>query len=209
MGKVFFSEIDKHANTLLNYHYPDVCNLGDIREVRYGGTVDIIVGGTPCQSVEQFGIKERDWLKNAVNWSGSFFEKETRFPIGFFPGPKMSRTVVRTDSNDFGRIIQRWGNFGMGKHTECFTLTYFGSASRRRRLLGLECNRGANFATDKILFDGSFKTRNPAAKSPKYPLLDASTYGRKWQSNRSGYEMLTHLLTKRNCEQQISGTYDD
>ena len=194
---VFFSEIDKHANTLLNYHYPDVCNLGDIREVRYGGTVDIIAGGTPCQSWSNSGKgKGLADPRGQLVWEFFRIIEETR-PDWFLweNVPK----VLRTDSNDFGRIIQRVGELRYGWAYRVLDAKYFGSASRRRRLFLIGCNRGANFA-GSVLFDGSFKTRNPAAKSPKYPLLDASTYGRKWQSNqwvRNAYALIDQKGIRR------------
>lgn len=53
---VAFSEIEAFPNAVLDHHYPDVPNLGDIMKVdweefkeRYG-EIDVIVGGSPCQS---------------------------------------------------------------------------------------------------------------------------------------------------------------
>lgn len=45
---IAFSEIDTYANSILKRHWPDVPNLGDIRNVR-GIKCDLITGGFPCQ----------------------------------------------------------------------------------------------------------------------------------------------------------------
>lgn len=49
---VAFSEIDAFPCAVLAHHYPHVTNLGDIRKIdgeKLHGTVDLIVGGSPCQ----------------------------------------------------------------------------------------------------------------------------------------------------------------
>lgn len=45
---IAFSEIEPYANSILKRHWPDVPNLGDIRNVR-GIKCDLITGGFPCQ----------------------------------------------------------------------------------------------------------------------------------------------------------------
>ena len=58
---VAFSEIDPFANAVLAERYPRVPNLGDITEVdwsQYAGQVDVVVGGSPCQSFSVAGRRE-------------------------------------------------------------------------------------------------------------------------------------------------------
>lgn len=48
---VGFSEIEDFPNKVLAYHYPNVKNYGDIRNIRgedFNGRTDMLVGGTPC-----------------------------------------------------------------------------------------------------------------------------------------------------------------
>jgi len=51
---VAFSEIEKFPSQVLAHHYPDVPNLGDMtkyKEWNFGTSgLDLLVGGTPCQS---------------------------------------------------------------------------------------------------------------------------------------------------------------
>lgn len=46
-----FSEVDKYCNAILNYHWPEVKNYGDITQIskRELPDFDLLVGGTPCQ----------------------------------------------------------------------------------------------------------------------------------------------------------------
>lgn len=55
---VFFAEIEPFPSAVLKERFPDVPNLGDMTEIKgekYHGTVDLLVGGTPCQSFSVAG----------------------------------------------------------------------------------------------------------------------------------------------------------
>ena len=50
---VGFSEIEPFPRAVLEHHYPDVPLFGDFTEIeneQIAEPVDILVGGTPCQS---------------------------------------------------------------------------------------------------------------------------------------------------------------
>lgn len=72
---VCFCEIDAFPSAVLAHHYPDVPNLGDVTKVdwkevlRDHGPVDVVVGGSPCQSFSVAG--KREGLAGA---SGLMFE---------------------------------------------------------------------------------------------------------------------------------------
>jgi DNA (cytosine-5)-methyltransferase 1 len=58
---VAFSEIEPHASAVLRYHHPDVPNHGDITAFDwsvYHGQVDLVVGGSPCQSFSVAGLRK-------------------------------------------------------------------------------------------------------------------------------------------------------
>ena len=55
-----FSEIDKFPSAVLQHHYPNVPNLGDMtkyKEWNINESVDLIIGGTPCQSFSVAGLR--------------------------------------------------------------------------------------------------------------------------------------------------------
>lgn len=57
---VGFSEIEAFPNAVLAHHYPDVPNLGDMTKYEEWpdvGPIDVLVGGTPCQSFSVAGLR--------------------------------------------------------------------------------------------------------------------------------------------------------
>lgn len=56
----FFSEIEKFPCAVLNHHYPTVPNLGDMTKFKEwpDATIDVLVGGTPCQSFSVAGLRK-------------------------------------------------------------------------------------------------------------------------------------------------------
>gem|GEM_PF-3112435 len=58
-----FSEIEKKQCELLATKYPEIPNLGDIRNIDfkpYKGNVDFVCGGSPCQSFSIINLISRD-----------------------------------------------------------------------------------------------------------------------------------------------------
>jgi DNA (cytosine-5)-methyltransferase 1 len=59
---VAFSEIEPFPSAVLKHHYPSVPNLGDMTKHESWpldvGSVDLLVGGTPCQSFSVAGLRK-------------------------------------------------------------------------------------------------------------------------------------------------------
>ena len=58
---VAFSEIEPFPSAVLAHHYPNVPNLGDMtkyKEWKLNEPIDLLVGGTPCQSFSVAGLRK-------------------------------------------------------------------------------------------------------------------------------------------------------
>ena len=58
---VGFAEIEPFPSAVLAHHYPNVTNFGDMtnfKEWNLGTNVDLLVGGTPCQSFSVAGLRK-------------------------------------------------------------------------------------------------------------------------------------------------------
>ncbi len=58
---VAYSEIERFPSEVLAHHYPHTPNLGDMtlfKEWSIESNVDLLVGGTPCQSFSVAGLRK-------------------------------------------------------------------------------------------------------------------------------------------------------
>ena len=64
----FVSDIDKHANTLLTHHHPNVPNLGDLTNVDWRDVeqVDLLCAGYPCQPFSLAGNRKGEDDERAI-----------------------------------------------------------------------------------------------------------------------------------------------
>jgi DNA (cytosine-5)-methyltransferase 1 len=56
---VLFAEIEKFPSLVLAHHYPEVPNVGDFTKIEKDEheSVDVLVGGTPCQDFSVAGLR--------------------------------------------------------------------------------------------------------------------------------------------------------
>ena len=57
VNKYFASEIDKHAIAVTMHNYPNTKQVGSITELRGIENIDLLIGGSPCQSFSNAGLR--------------------------------------------------------------------------------------------------------------------------------------------------------
>lgn len=134
MTVVGVCEIDKHAQKILQRHFPAATLHTDVRKVSYErGTIDVVCGGFPCQDISVAG--KRAGL--AGERSGLWFEfariiDETQpawVVIENVPGLFSSARGA-----DFAEIIQWLDVRGYGVAWRVLDAQGFGLAQRRKRV---------------------------------------------------------------------------
>ena len=147
MQTVFQCEWDKHANTILNKHWPDVPKWEDVSTLTgehilsKAPVIDVVAWGSPCQDLSVAG--KRSGLEGER--SGLFHEgiriiKELRKETnGQYPRISIWENVVGAlNSNrgaDFGIIIDQMAEAGaMVIEWAVLDAQYFGVPQRRRRV---------------------------------------------------------------------------
>ena len=152
---VVFCEIDKFPSAVLAHRFPYVPNLGDITKVdweevtEHYGAVDLIVGGSPCQSFSIAGGRESLDGESALcfeYWRAVRDVRPTWFLWENVPG------VFSTRDNAFGQFLGKMEELGYGMAWRTLDAQFFGVAQRRRRvfLVGYLGNVGRAAA---VLFD--------------------------------------------------------
>jgi DNA-cytosine methyltransferase len=152
MTTVFQCEIDKHARSVLDYHWPDVPKWDDVSTLtgahilEMTGGVDLVAWGSPCQDLSLAGKRagltgERSGLFH----QGIRIIKELReLTNGTSPTWSIWENVVGALSSnggaDFGEVL-----YEMDEAGACFSewsvldAQYFGVPQRRRRVFVTTC----------------------------------------------------------------------
>ena len=136
-----FSEIEKFPSQVLNHHYPDVPNLGDMtnfKEWNLNGTIDILVGGTPCQSFSVAGL--RKGLEDPRgNLMLTYLAIADRFKPRWIVWENVPGVLSSNGGRDFGAFLGALVELGYGFSYRVLDAQNFGVAQRRRRVFVVGC----------------------------------------------------------------------
>lgn len=131
----FFSEIEAFPRAVLEHHYPSVPLHGDfttIEENQYG-KIDLLVGGTPCQSFSVAGL--RGGLDDERgNLALEFCRLAQRERPRWIVWENVPGVLSSNGGRDFGSILGALAELGYGLAYRVLDAQYFGVAQRRRRV---------------------------------------------------------------------------
>jgi len=170
---VAFSEIEKFPSEVLAHHYPDVPNLGDMtqfKEWNYEeGSIDLVVGGTPCQSFSVAGL--RKGLEDPRgNLALTFCGILNKFRPKWFVWENVPGVLSSGGGRDFGSFLGALVKLGYGFSYRVLDAQYFGVAQRRRRVFVVG-HLGDWRPTAEVLFESESLQRNikPSRKEEQDP----------------------------------------
>ena len=157
-----FAEVEKFPSAVLAHHWPQVPNLGDM--TRYEswdlGAIDLLVGGTPCQSFSVAGLR-----KGLHDPRGglmlTYLEIARRFGPRWLVWENVPGVLSSHGGRDFGAFLGALGALGYGWAYRVLDAQWFGVAQRRRRVF-VVANLGDGAAPAKVLFERESVCRNPA-----------------------------------------------
>jgi DNA (cytosine-5)-methyltransferase 1 len=166
-GPAFFSEIEKFPREVLAYHYPEVPLHGDfttIGENQYG-SIDLLVGGTPCQSFSVAGLR-KGLDDERGNLSLEFIKLAQRVRPRWVVWENVPGVLSSNGGRDFGSFLGALGEIGYGFAYRVLDAQYFGVAQRRRRVFVVgyfgDWRRAA-----AVLFERESLRGNPAPSRKK------------------------------------------
>ena len=136
-GPIFHSEIEPFPCDVLKHHNPNVPNLGDMtkfKEWDYApGDIDLLVGGTPCQSFSVAGLRKGldDPRGNLMLTFGAIAK---RFRPAWVVWENVPGVLSSNNGRDFGTFLGMLAELGYGFAYRILDAQFFGVAQRRRRV---------------------------------------------------------------------------
>jgi DNA (cytosine-5)-methyltransferase 1 len=131
----FMSEIDAFPRAVLSHHYPEVPLHGDFTTVQADqyGPIDVLVGGTPCQSFSVAGL--RGGVEDARgNLALEYLRLADRLRPRWLVWENVPGVRSSNDGRDFGAFLGGLGQLGYGWAYRSLDAQYLGLAQRRERV---------------------------------------------------------------------------
>ena len=190
---VGFSEIEAFPMSVLNYRFPNVINYGDLNEQASWpiepGSVDVVAGGTPCQSFSTAG--RRGGLKDPRGRVMlSYLELVERIRPRYLVWENVPGVLSSNAGRDFATFVGSLANMGYWTCWRVLDAQRFGVPQRRRRVF-VVASLGDNRAA-KVLFDGESRFGNPASSRAsredhrRTPADCSATVSSKWSKGSGG-----------------------
>ena len=131
----FFSEIEAFPRAVLAHRWPGVKCHGDfttIREKQYD-PVDLLVGGTPCQSFSVAGLRG-GLADERGNLALEYLRLAGRLRPSWLLWENVPGVLSSNGGRDFGAFLGGLGQLGYGFAYRVLDAQYFGLAQRRKRV---------------------------------------------------------------------------
>ena len=133
---VAYSEIEKFPSQVLAHHYPQTPNLGDMtkfKEWSIESNVDLLVGGTPCQSFSVAGLR-KGLDDPRGNLMLTYLAIADKYRPRWLVWENVPGVLSSNAGQDFGTFLGGLGELGYGFAYRVLDAQYFGVAQRRRRV---------------------------------------------------------------------------
>jgi DNA (cytosine-5)-methyltransferase 1 len=132
----WFSEIDKFPSSVLEHHYPDIPNYGDMTQFKEWNNdrpIDVLVGGTPCQSFSVAGLR-KGLDDPRGNLALTYLSIADLYRPQWLVWENVPGVLSSNRGRDFGAFLGALGKIGYGFAYRVLDAQYFGVAQRRRRV---------------------------------------------------------------------------
>ena len=165
---VAYSEIERFPSEVLAHHYPNTPNLGDMtkfKEWTNVSNVDVLVGGTPCQSFSVAGLR-KGLDDPRGNLMLTYLAIADKYRPKWLVWENVPGVLSSNGGLDFASLLRGMGELGYGFAYRVLDAQYFGVAQRRRRVFVVgylgDWRRAA-----AVLFERDSLCGNPAPRREK------------------------------------------
>ena len=131
----WYSEIEPFPCAVLKHHYPHVPNYGDMTKFEEwpNEPVDLLVGGTPCQSFSVAGLR-KGLADPRGNLMLTYLAIAQRHRPQWLVWENVPGVLSSNGGRDFGTFLGALGELGYGFAYRVLDAQWFGVAQRRRRV---------------------------------------------------------------------------
>ncbi len=204
---VGFSEIEKFPAAVLRARFPHVQNFGDMNGFESWDleAIDILVGGTPCQSFSVAGLR-KGMADSRGNLALVYCRILDRFRPKWFVWENVPGVLSSGHGRDFGSFLGAVAKLGYGFAYRVLDAQWFGVPQRRRRVFVVGCLGDWRRAA-AILFERDSLQRNPTPGPVAKQKIARSLRGRAQSSHREDSEtFVTHSLRGEGFDASEDGT---
>jgi len=170
-----FAEIEAFPCAVLKHHYPDTPNWGDMTKFAEwpDADVDVLVGGTPCQSFSVAGLR-KGLADPRGNLALTFLAIAARYSPRYIIWENVPGVLSSEHGRDFGAFLGGLGQCGYGWAYRVLDAQYFGVPQRRRRVFVVG-HIGNWRSAAAVLFERHSLSGHPAPRREKGPSVAALT----------------------------------
>ncbi len=158
-----FSEIEPFPSAVLAHHWPTIPNLGNMtkhHEWNITDTVDLLVGGTPCQSFSVAGLR-KGLQDPRGNLALTYLAIADRLRPRWIVWENVPGVLSSSGGRDFGAFLGALVELGYGFAYRVLDAQHFGVPQRRRRVFVVGCLGDWRRAA-AVLLEQSCLSRHPA-----------------------------------------------
>lgn len=207
LSPILFSEIDPYPASVLKYHYPSVPNVGDITKVdwlEYGNKIDLIVGGSPCQSFSYAG--KREGLNGESRLMFEYIRAIQEVRPKWLIWENVPGVLSSGKGNDFRFLLNSLAELGYSLAWRILDSQYFGVPQQRRRVFVVGCIRSGGGPAE-VLFEREILQRSIGEGEP----IREKIARRNGKSNKKSNKIKTIFCrasstAKAECYENLSPT---
>jgi DNA (cytosine-5)-methyltransferase 1 len=179
---VAFAEIEAFPSAVLKHHYPTVPNWGDLSKFKDwpDANVDVLVGGTPCQSFSVAGLRA-GLADPRGNLALTYLALADRYRPRWVVWENVPGVLSSAGGRDFGAFLGGLAELGYGFAYRVLDAQYFGLAQRRKRVFVVgylgDWRRAAAVLFERESLSGHPAPRREAGQRPTGTLASRTSAG--------------------------------
>jgi DNA (cytosine-5)-methyltransferase 1 len=165
---VAFAEVEPFPCSVLAHHYPQTPNWGDMTRWKEwpDAAVDVLVGGTPCQSFSVAGLR-RGLNDPRGGLMLQFLGIADRYRPQWIVWENVPGVLSSNGGRDFGTFLGALGELGYGWAYRVLDAQWFGVAQRRRRVFVVGCFGNQRSAAQVLFERESMRRDTPPSREAR------------------------------------------